>query len=181
MNRKGFLLMLLLFGSAATPVLAQTEAPQQPAPLRFILDLQGKWESTASMQLEDNTYSFQYFADFRPTADGDAVLMLESADISGVGKLRGANLIGFNPYDGKIHWYSVDNMGTTHEHIGDLSSENEFRMIHSSMQNGKSYQEDIGMKRINKNELVLKVVATLDGKIVETINGTFKRSGSPRE
>lgn len=48
---------------------------------------------------------------------GSGLYMDESATMSDLGKLDGGNIIGYDPYDKKLHWFSVDNFGTTHDHI----------------------------------------------------------------
>ena len=155
--------------------LAQGNAVKTPAPIHQILKWEGYWEAQVTLQLGDKMSKAIYYADFRKTADGNGMLMYEWCDIPGVGKFNGANLIGFDPYDGKIHWYSVDNLGTTHEHIGEFSDEKTFYMEHRSQREGKEYVEKINLEWKDKNALYVKLTGTLDGKQEEAIEGTFIR------
>ena len=101
--------------------------------------------------------------------------MREKCDLPGMGTLRGTNLIGFDPSDGNIHWYTVDNFGTTHEHIGNFEDARHFKMMHKSMQNGKEYVEKISLNLESKNKLDLYLMATLDGQTQEILEAVFIR------
>ncbi|MBK8501279.1 MAG: DUF1579 family protein [Saprospiraceae bacterium] len=143
--------------------------------LGWLSNLDGHWQALVKITIGQEQSETMYYADFSTTSDGQAVLMKEESDIPNVGKLHGTNLIGFDPNDGKIHWFTVDNLGTTHEHIGSFSNQHHFVMARHSMQNGKNYKEDISMHLKGSDNLDLKVTATIDGVIQEIIEGTFVR------
>jgi hypothetical protein len=171
-------LVLLALGSALLGVLpAQDKMPEQPAALEFLLGLEGKWQATATMKSREKSSTFQYFSDFRRTADGHGLVMDESAELPDMGKMQGTNLIGYAPFDGNIHWFSVDNMGTAHDHVGKMVDKDHFRMVHHSTREGKEYHEDIDVIRKGPKEVSLKVVSTLDGKVQETVEGVFVEVG----
>ncbi len=101
--------------------------------------------------------------------------MNEWADIPGIGKLVGANLIGIDPADEKVHWYSVDNMGTTHEHIGEFTDGKHFSMIYKGNREGKEFIETITFVLNDTNNLDFNLSVTLDGEEEIMITGTFQR------
>ena len=154
---------------------AQNETPQQ---LSYILKLEGNWVSNAAITMGDQTQKTIYYADFEKISDGSGLLMKEWCTIESAGKFTGTDLIGYDPNDGKIHWYTVDNMGTTHEHIGSFSDADHFTMQHKSMRDGKEFIENIVMTFTGKNSLHLEIIATLDGKQEEKIAGDFTRKSS---
>lgn len=161
---------------AAMPATAQTSEGTTDNQLKMLLQLKGSWEAkTAVIKMGNKENTFPYYADFKTTADNNGLLMIEWATIPGVGKLNGANLIGVNPYDGKVHWFSVDNLGTAHEHIGAFSDAKHFSMVHKGMQDNKEYLETITMEIISQDEMKLNITAMLDGKEIETISATFQR------
>ena len=176
MNTIFKILIAIIFLFAVKTVSAQ---PGVPNPMKPFTDLTGNWESNdAILKLGEQSFKVNYFLDFTKVADGNGVAMNERCNIPGVGKLYGANLIGFDPYDGKYHWYSVDNFGTTHEHIGYFIDETHFYMEHNSQREGKNFQEKINLDWINANTVKLKLVATTDNVVEETAEGTFKRKGN---
>lgn len=152
-------------------------AQQQPEQLKYILELAGRWEGPATMKMEGKETHFNYYADFKKIASGNGLDMHEWGEIPGMGKMDGGNLIGYNAADGKIHWYSVDNMGTTHEHIGEFKDHDHYTMVHKSVNEGKTYMETIEMVRMGKDRLSFKLTATTDGHEDQMLTATFDRKG----
>lgn len=155
---------------------AQTTSGNSANQLKRLLQLNGYWQAPdAVLHVSDKEFKFVYSADFKKTADNNGLTMNEWGNIPRMGQLNGANLIGIDPYDGKVHWYSVDNMGTTHEHIGEFTDDNHFTMMHKSIREGKEYIETITFVLSGADKMDFKLVATLDGKEQEAITGTFRR------
>ncbi len=146
-----------------------------PEILNKVLTLEGKWEAKAHMQMGDKSYNFKYFMNFRKIADGNGLYMEENAEIPGVMRLDGGNIIGYDPFDGKLHWFSVDNLGTTHDHIAELVEENHIQLIHESEREGKKFRENIDIKWISDKEVFIKLVATLNDNVEYILEGTFIR------
>lgn len=170
------ILVLTLFCFLSTPAQnTQSEAPPTPEILKKVLLLEGKWEAKASMRLGETSYAFPYFMHFRRTADGNGLYMDENATIPDVGTLRGANIIGFDPYEQKLHWFSVDNFGTTHDHVGELVEKDHLRLIHESLREGKTFREEIDVVWHTPEEVHVKLIGTLDGHTEEILEGTFTR------
>jgi hypothetical protein len=155
---------------------AQNESDKVPKALADIMKFEGYWQGPAKLTLEGKTYSFIYFADFKKTANGSGLTMDESFTIPELGTLVGANLIGYNSNDGNIHWFSVDNFGTTHEHIGNWISPNHFAMQVTEMQKGKKMFEKIDLVMKGNDQMEFSLVASLDDVVFEKGDATFKRS-----
>jgi hypothetical protein len=68
----------------------------------------GIWEADATIMLEGKPHKFQYHINFRRAADGSGLYADEWFSDTVIGKMKGANLIGYDSNTGKIHWYSVD-------------------------------------------------------------------------
>lgn len=160
---------------AAPPSIAQTNATMS-SELKALLQLKGYWQTNAAtMQTGGKEYKFAYYADFKTTADNNGIVMHEWATIPGMGNLDGENLAGINMYDGKIHWFSVDNMGTAHEHVGSFTDAKHFSMQYKGTQKGKEYVETLEIELPDANTLNLKQVATSGGEQAALITGTFHR------
>jgi hypothetical protein len=172
--KAGFMAVLLIFTMKLTS--AQNSSEEVPKALADILKFEGSWQGPATMTLEGKTYSFIYFADFKKTANGSGLTMDESFTIPELGSLVGANLIGYNSNDGNIHWFSVDNFGTTHEHIGNWISPGHFAMQVTEMQKGKKMVEKIDLVMKGNDQMDFSLVTSLDGAVFEKGNATFQRS-----
>jgi len=159
----------------ASPADAQAEPPEI---LKTAMKLEGKWQANATLAMGDQKHSFAYTMDFRKTADGSGLTMDEHAEVAALGVLRGANLIGFDPYEGRLHWFSVDNFGTTHDHTGQLVAPAHLRLTHESEREGKPFREVIDFVWRAADRIDARLVATLGGEVVETLEGTFIRTGN---
>lgn len=168
--------VLLLFAIPGMSQMNNTVSTVAASQLKMLMQLKGVWETNAAMmQAGGKEYKFAYYTDFRVVSDNNGIAMHEWATIPRIGKRDGNNLMGVNMYDGKIHWYTVDNMGITHEHVGEFSDNKHFSMMHKSMQDGKEYMEMITIEFAMTDILTLKQVNTLDGEETAVITGTFHR------
>ena len=149
-----------------------------PNPMQAFLDLKGHWEGKVDLNLGGTQFNVTYLLDFEKASDNNAVVMYEKCTIPGVGTLNGSNLIGYDPYDGKYHWFSVDNFGTTHDHIGSFSDPAHFYMEHQSVREGSVFLEKIWIDWINANSVKIKLIATTNGVVEQTLEGVFKRKGN---
>jgi hypothetical protein len=177
---KSWTASLLLLPLAAAGILAaeaRAEEPKGPPPaLEKLAGLEGHWVGEAKAMLGGKKYALTYHAEFRRTKDGSGVAMTEWFDSAELGAFRGENLIGFDPFSAKVRWFSVDNMGTTHEHVGDWASENRFAMEHRGLREGKRYVETVSLERLGADALAVHIVGRLGGKKVEELTGTFHRT-----
>ncbi len=168
-------LLLNLLSLAAIHGFSQGNDAKKPAALNNVLALEGYWESYVSMTMGNKENKFMHYVDFQKTADNNGLVMYEWSDSPAMGKLRGTSLIGYNPYSGKVHWFTVDNMGTTHEHVGDFTNNNHFKMEHKGIQEGKEYVEVVELNFQAKDMMTIDSTATLDAQIQYTLKGTFTR------
>lgn len=148
---------------------------ETPQILKQVFSLEGNWESNATLKMGADIFNFIYNFQFKKLFNGQGLMLEERGEIPGVGKLEAANIIGFNPYDEKLHWFTVDNMGTTHDHIGELVTPTHLKLSHKSEKEEKEFIESIDIKWVNDNEFRAELVATLGGEIEEELTGTFHR------
>lgn len=161
--------VLLLFA------LNMVNAQETPQALSDLMRLEGHWEGQATLVLDGKTYTFPYHFDFKKTAGGSGLLMEEWFNSTELGKLSGTNLIGYNANDDKIHWFSVDNFGTTHDHTGTWKSREHFYMETTETIQKKKYVEKINLIFKGNDTLELSLLATLDGKEYEKVSVLIQR------
>lgn len=145
------------------------------SPLENLFRLEGTWQGETTLVLEGNTFNFTYYLDFKKTNEGSGMYMEEWFSHPDIGSLKGYNLIGYNARDEKIHWFSVDNFGTTHDHIGYWKTDDHFYMEATEKHHGKKFEEKIDFAFINENEISLHLVATIGGRLYEDVFGIFHR------
>jgi hypothetical protein len=141
------------------------------------LQLEGYWEGPAILNLGGQIFNVaNYHVDFRTSIDGNALTMDEGFSDPTLGELKGTNLIGFNPFEDNIHWFSVDNFGTSHEHTGSWLTSKHFYMEHRSIQGGLPFIEYINVRlKANNQKTDLSLIATLGPDTVQIITATFVR------
>ncbi|MGE5313633.1 MAG: hypothetical protein ACM3Q4_02965 [Acidobacteriota bacterium] len=154
---------------------AQEQPAKTPEPLARLFQIEGCWEGPAELSMNGKTYRFTYSGDFRPTADGSGLSMDESFTHPELGTMKGANLIGYNANDGKIHWMSVDNFGTTHEHLGRWLTPQHFTMQANEIVDGKKFVEDIDLTFPSPGTMNFHLKAMLDGQTIEEGSASFTR------
>jgi hypothetical protein len=140
------------------------------------LQLEGAWEGNVTLVLGADTFPLIYYMDFKTGIDGNALTMDEGFTDPLLGELKGLNLIGFNAADELIHWFSADNFGTAHEHIGAWQTQKRLHMEHRIDQAGQPFVELIDLKlKANNNKLDVNLVATLGSDTVQVLEGTLLR------
>jgi hypothetical protein len=170
---KLFLLSLILLSGVA--VQAQKTKPQKAYEFRDLNKFIGIWESTATITVDSVPYTVTYRMNFRKTADSYGINMDESYSDSTLGNLRAANLIGFGYDDKKIHWYYVDNMGTTYERVGHWVDTDNLTFTYATKNGEKKYDEVITYALKGNDMFSYKQMCYLDGKEVKKVTGRFTR------
>lgn len=148
---------------------------ENPAAIRNLLQFVGRWEAEATMVMDGRQYSLNYWVEGKEAADGHALYADEGFTHPELGTMKGANLVGYDPYDAKIKWFSVDNMGTTHEHVGNWIRPDYLQIVHHGMREGKSYVETIDFNFTSPTDLTFHLVGTLDGVETERADGKFRK------
>jgi len=153
----------------------QDKKPQVPEQVKNLMKFLGRWEANASLTSQGKIYKGSYWVNCKKTADGNGIFAEEGFSNPEMGKMSGADLVGFDPYDSKIKWFSVDNMGTTHEHTGDWESPDHLFIEHDGTRDGKKYVEKIDFTFKTKDVMEFKLTGTLDGVEIENGEGIFYR------
>ena len=148
---------------------------ETPAEISNLMKFVGDWESDATLTTEGKTVKVNYWVKCKTTADGKGIFADEGFSNPELGTMKGANLAGFDPIDAKVKWFSVDNMGTAHEHIGDWISPEHLVLLHDGTREGKQYVEKLDFIFTSENEMTFKLVGTLDGKQIALGEGVFHK------
>ena len=170
------LLLTLLFG-AGMIAKAQDKKTAVSNDQAWLQKFVGKWSANVTTT-DDKKQSFTIIGhlDFKPVADGGGVYCTDSFDDAKLGKYRGSYLMGYDVYEKKLHFYAVTNKGVAHDHACTWKSADHFYAEFNGIRDGKSFKEMIDLVFKDKNTLEYSEVDFLDGNIVETDKGTFKKA-----
>jgi hypothetical protein len=164
------------FGIIALILSINTTHSQTPVQWTRTLQLEGNWQGDVTLNLSGQIFVVDYYMNYQTVVDGNAMTMDEGFSDENLGELKGANLIGLNAADGLIHWFSADNFGTAHEHIGYWSTQKKMHMEHHIMQDGLPFAEYIDLKlKGNDQQLEAHLVATLGMDTIQILHGTLQR------
>src|ERR1043165_5192945 len=162
-----FAVLMLHSASIADPEPAQAQKNLQ----QFV----GNWESkNASIEMDGKTLHTDYHADFKTAADGTGIIMHEWFSAEGLGQYVGENIVGYDPNTGQIHWYSIDNTGTCHDHYGYWINNKHLFVQYQGVVDGKMYVEQLDMEFISATEMHIKIGGWNSGIVAERIDGRCK-------
>ena len=169
-------LVAVLFVAATCVAQAQAKKAALPGDQASLQKFVGKWSGTTNMT-DDKKQSLKILThmNFTSVADGNGIYGVEYFDDPKAGKLRASYLCGYDPYQKKIHFYAIDNMGTCHDHDCTWKTPDHFYVEHNSVRDGKAYKESVDLVFKDKNTLDFSETDTLDGNVIETYKAQFKK------
>jgi hypothetical protein len=153
----------------------QENAPVVPDQVRKLDKFIGTWKAELVYNHDNKSDKIMSTMTFRSISGGFGVYADETSTSPVLGTMKGADLLGYDPFSKEIHCYTVDNMGTTHDHICQWKTDNDFYLEHNSMREGRKYQEKILCSFMGNDKMSFKADAYLDGKLVESTSGTYTR------
>lgn len=168
-------LLAIILAFAGNNLYAQEMKLETPEAVKNLMKFLGDWQAKATLTMEGKTYTVDYRVSCKKTSDGSGLYADEILTSPDLGTIKGANLAGYDPFDKKVKWFSVDNMGTTHEHVGDWKSPDHLFIQHVGMRDGKKYVENIDFHVMGTDEIHFMLAATLDGATAEKAEGIFHK------
>jgi hypothetical protein len=170
---KKLIVILCSFLAIHSVALADPNPAQAQKNLKQFL---GSWTGkNVSIETGGQKIHTEYHADFKAAADGTGIMMHEWFTAEGMGQYIGENIVGYDPNTGLIHWYSIDNTGTCHDHYGYWINNKHLFVQHQGVVDGKMYVEQLDMEFISATEMHITVTGMLNGTVTEKIDGTFKK------
>lgn len=165
------LLIVFTISYLSVSFIQAQELPQAQKNLqRFV----GNWVSkNISLTLGDKTYGGEYLFNCKSAIDGKGIFAEESFDNAELGKMNGLNMAGFDPNLQNIHWYTIDNMGTCHDHIGTWTDKDHFYAQYQGIVEGTIFVEKMYFTFISDNKLDFKLIGENNGVVTEKSTGEF--------
>lgn len=164
-----FLILIVMFGLTVFP---QEKSEAQKNIMQFV----GNWKlENARMTVGGQKLTGVYTFNCSAVCDNTGILAHEKFVTNETGTMIGENLLGYDPNTGLIHLYSIDNMGTTHDHYGYWINKNHLFVQYQGIVDGKIYLEQINMTFTSPDKLELKLVGMMNGKAYSMFDGTFTK------
>jgi hypothetical protein len=143
------LLALVAVTSITSTALAKGKAdPKLPKEIQPMYCLVGEWKSqNAVAVLDGKKHKVDFTVSCAPTSGGMGLLCSTKFDIEGLGHIEETDLFGYDPGQNRYHWFSVTQMGETHDHVAlaPAPSDKGITFSYTGFQNGKPMQEVVSM------------------------------------
>ena len=139
---------------------AQASAPSMPEAIVNLNKFNGNWQAKWTSSMGDKSYQFDYNVKCMPVAGGSGSYWEENGIHPAMGEMNSSDLFGFDRSDGKLHCYSVDNMGATRDQI---------------CENGKRIMEKTDLTFTSGDMLDVTASSMIDGKTQWSGSGTFRK------
>jgi hypothetical protein len=147
---------------------------EQPMAQKNLMQFNGKWKSSDfNLTMGDKNYGGEYSFDCAMVNMNTGIIAHEKFVNKEMGTMMAENLVGFDPNLKQIHIYTIDNMGTAHDHYGYWIDEHHLFVEYQGVVEGKMYVEQIDIVFQTADKWVLKLTAMLNGEIVEQAKGSF--------
>jgi hypothetical protein len=169
--------MVTLMAIIAMPAVfwAQSSAPSMPEAVINLNKFNGTWEANISSTMGDSTYQFDYNVKCMPIAGGNGAYWEENGLHPALGEMHASDLLGYDRSDGKLHCFSVDNMGTTRDYICEWKSPDHLIMMYKGIENGKNIVETSDFAFSETDKMDINMSSIQDGKTQWSGSGTFHR------
>jgi hypothetical protein len=149
-------------------------AQEMPAGQKKLMKFVGNWVcKNPVLTMGGKTYTGEYTFNCSAVNMNTGIVAHEKFINSELGTLHGENLFGYDPNLQQVHLYSIDNMGTAHDHFGYWIDENHLFLQYQGVVEGKMYVEQIDMVFKDANSMQLKLNAMLNGEIFQAAEGVF--------
>jgi hypothetical protein len=139
-----------------------------------LASLLGEWKGTGSLQMGENTAAVTSNFSCEVAPGGVALACTHQAEIEGMGPMVENALIGIDPTDGKLHWYNVNTMGETHDHVGHWTSDEQIAWSFHGEAEGQPLEESITMS-LGGDTLSFRSETTVGGQPAALFEGTMRR------
>jgi hypothetical protein len=154
---------------------AQMSPPTMPDLTKKLQSFVGTWEGTGTMAMGDMKHDVKITHVSTSTVDGWGVAIAETNEIDGMPTYHGSNMFGYDAGTGLTHLYTVSNYGECHDHKGKWSDENNLKLQHDGMMDGKPMTEVIDITLDGPDQYHFTGTTTVDGKVVNTFTGNMKK------
>lgn len=151
-------------------------AQEMPKTQKDLQRFVGDWRcKDAKIIMGGKTFTIDYHFNVKPAIDGAGLVADEFFDHPELGKMRGLNMVNYDPGTAEIHWYSIDNQGTCHDHICTWIDNDHFYFQVQGLNKGKPYTEKANCDFMPDGKMNFKIVTEEDGKVVSSGSGVFSK------
>jgi hypothetical protein len=128
-------------------------AEKTPEPVQKLGRLVGTWKGKGTLKMGKEVANLTATWTCQPGAGGFGIrCALALKGIPGLPLYEEMDIMGFDPGDGLVHWYSVTNAGETHDHKGSWDGDT-LQVTFTGPKGGELYSECVTIKPAGKGSI----------------------------
>lgn len=149
-------------------------AQEMPAGQKNLMQMEGKWVcKNAVINMGGKDYTGEFSVECVAINNNTGIRAQEKFTNEEIGTMRAQDLFGYDPNLQQVHMYTIDNMGTTHDHVGYWIDDHHLYLQYQGVLEGKMYVEQLDMLIKDANTMHFKLTAMLNGEIFQKAELTF--------
>jgi hypothetical protein len=130
-----------------------------PVPAQKLARLTGNWKVKGTVKMGKDIVNVSATWSCQSGASGFGIrCAFNLKGIPGLALYEEMDIMGYDPGDGLVHWYSVTNAGETHDHRGSWDGDT-LQVTFTGPKDGALYTERVNLKLTGKSSM--KVTATV--------------------
>lgn len=154
---------------------AQEKQNPVPEPLKKLYVFEGNWQGKATMTVNGQTMTMDYFMDMKKDAQGWGLSYHEKGMMPDAPPYIGFGAFGMDMADNSLHIYTISNYGDVHDHKGTWTDDKNFKLQYTGNMDGKPMVEDLWCEVIDKDRWKLHDKITVGGEVFQTMEATMHR------
>jgi len=168
---------LIVTAATSATAFAGNDAPQPPEQTKDLQCLIGSWSGAGTLEMGGQKVDLKLSYTCSEVASGFGVGCHGTmVGIPGLDAYDFQDIWGYDPGDGKIHWFTVTNVGETHDHKGSIAN-NAFVGQFTGKRDGKKFVEKINWQFSDHDNFHVTSVGLLAGKEIEKLQLKVQRDG----
>jgi hypothetical protein len=151
-----------------------SKLPPEVQPIHCLV---GEWRGAAKIEMGGQAVDLKVSMSCKAISGDFGVLCHSTfSGIPGLGTAHETDLFGYDPGAKRYHFFAVNSLGETHDHVAELPTGPTITFAYSGLQAGKPMQEVIAMT-MNEAATQLTLVnrTVVDGQLVSTMSGTVTK------
>jgi hypothetical protein len=149
---------------ALTPASAVSGAPSLPAEVRQLQVFAGAWRGQLQLSEPGKPSQMLKFAFDCRTVEAAWAVTCTGTESNSEMTITEADVIGYEPNEQLVHFFTVDNQGETHDHKGRWTDAQTLALEHTGLLEGKPLSEKLTLVFHGTRELTAEFVGSVDGK-----------------
>lgn len=147
---------------------------QKPDDVQRLAAFVGDWHVAGTLAAGEDHGAVTGLWNFAPAIDGWGIRVTSETSIEGMGDFTEAELIGFDPAEGKLHMFGL-NRFAARDHVGSWVGDNAMSVRYTSTVDGVEVTEVINIEFVDSGHMAAHIEEFNDDLLVVSTHLTLER------